>query len=360
MVYLPARALNSTCESSLQSSVNPDIVRQCQLAADQPYCWPPNGTRICAGLTRIPFYWPPMFYHENAYFYVDFGTEVTEGPENSGKVRADRSSTNLTGFTAYTERISNSTSSDERLLRITIREWHPVLDSITSTLHHGPTLTIVPTQASSTISYVPGPRSSTIPDSASNSLSRGETTGVILGAIVGVALLLMLCFKCCGPDPGREETARVRRQEARRVAAERAALQPQVDEIKACVARGEVWTGRVPRGGMWATDFPARPARSARASDEIRAVDVVEAQRVPRGGMWAAENPARPARVSDEIRAVDMVEAQRVEEQCIEARRRIEELRIEELRIAERREEIARESEVQPPPYEAGPPKYTP
>lgn len=123
---------------------------------------------------------------------------------------------------------------------------------------------------------------------------------------------------CCGFQ-GKREEERVRRQQARRAQQERAAVQPEVDAIKASVVQGGViWTGLACPGGMWATDMPRHASRpTSRGSDEVHAVTVVEEQRA-------------------------------------------EEQRREEQRVEQRRQEIGRVKEGQPPAYEEVPPKYTP
>ncbi|KAJ4993834.1 hypothetical protein SVAN01_00888 [Stagonosporopsis vannaccii] len=313
-----------------------DAAFQCQKENKQPYCWPPNGTRICGGgFEKLLLFWPPSFYEENAYFFVDFGNQTTEGPDNPGEIRADERVAELSGYEKYAEPISNGSGSYEKILRITIREWYPVMDSITSRNHAGPTLTIVPSERTSVFTAAPSSSASPGRD-WSDPIPTGKIMGIVFGSVIGaavlVAVLVWCCRSCCmdGCGAGKRENARVRRQQARRIADEVAAAKPQIDAIKASAARGEVWAGPVRPGGMWVMDLPRRASRPAsRASDEIRAVSVVQEQ---------------------------VAEERRIEE------RRTEERRIEQRRIEERRQEIARMEEVQPPAYDEtpAPPKYTP
>lgn len=156
----------------------------------------------------------------------------------------------------------------------------------------------------------------------------GKLILVIFGSVFGLAYLIWTLHKCCHTGcwgcflaPGASELARVRRQEQRRKQAERAARQPEIDAIKASVARGEVWDGSVRPGGTWAVDMPRRPSR-------------------------AASRASRASRASDEIRPVGSVEERGS--------------RLEEQRIEQRRLEIARAEETEPPAYDPPPPKYTP
>lgn len=256
--------------------------------------------------------WPPSFYNENAYFFVDFGNQTTEGPNHSGEIRASERVTYLKDYEKYAEPISNG--SYEKILRITIREWYPVFDTITSANHAGPTLTIVP--QSSTITA--GATATANPERDwSDPYPTGKILGLVLGCaaagVLVVAFFVWCCRSCCADCAGKSETERVRRQQARRMANEVAAAKPQIDAIKESVARGEVWAGPVRPGGIWATDLPRRASRPA-------------------------------SRASDEIRAVNAVQEQQAEERRVEAHR----------------QEIARAEEVHPPAYEEGPPKYTP
>lgn len=299
---------------------------QCQKDNKHPYCWPRNGTRICANglVDTILLYWPPGFYHENAFLSIDFGNQTTESADSLGKIRAGEQVTGLKGYEKYAEPVSNG--SYEKILRITIREWHPVLDSITSTNHAGPTLTIVPPERV-------GPTATALAGMGAiggQSKGPGKVASIVIGAAMGAVFLAVVlcwcCKSCCLMDccgVGKSEDDRVRRQQARRIAREVAAAQPQIDAIKQSAARGEVWTGPVRPGGMWVTDMPRRPSRTA------------------------SRTASRPAsRASDEIRAVNVVEEQVAEERRIEAQR----------------QEIARVEEAQPPAYNEvpAPPRYAP
>ena len=219
----------------------------------------------------------------------------------------------------YTERTSNVSRSDERTLRTTIREWWRHSDGYLNATYEGPTLILV-TDERTTPSASPVPDGSHYPP--------GKIVGITFGSLVGVVFLLMIFFSCCKSCcigcccKGKSEEERLKRRQDRRVAQECAAVQPEVDAIKAGVAQGVIRTGPVRPGGTWITDMPRRASRPV---------------------------SIRSGR-SEEIRAVAVVGEQRAEE------RRIEEQRVE----WRREEEIARAEETEPPAYEAQPPKYTP
>ena len=185
--------------------------------------------------------------------------------------------------------------------------------------YEGPTLILV-TDERTTPSASPVPDGSHYPP--------GKIVGITFGGLVGVVFLLMIFFSCCKSCcmgcccKGKSEEERVKRRQDRRVAQECAAVQPEVDTIKASVAQGMIKTGPVRPGNIWATDMPRRASRPV---------------------------SIRSGR-ADEIRAVTVVGEQRAEE------RRIEGQRAEQ----RRQEDIVRAEETEPPAYEAPPPKYTP
>lgn len=180
----------------------------------------------------------------------------------------------------------------------------------------------------------------------------GRIVGVVFGCAIGFVLFVAFVAWCCGGcSGGKSETERIRRLEMRRQARERVEGRVDVYAVKedVTVGNGPVATSArvdgspVRPGGMWAVDMPRRPERTtSRASDEIRAIGVVEEQQV------------RERRLAEQ-----RAEAQRVEAQMAEERR-LEEL--EQLRVEETREEVARAEELAPPAYatQLPPPRYSP
>ncbi|KAF2628097.1 hypothetical protein BU25DRAFT_457959 [Macroventuria anomochaeta] len=273
---------------------------------------------MCLGFIKaIPFYWPSTYYNQNAFFYVDFGDQHSQGPNQPGRIRVTEGNIDLTGFESYAECITSGSWSNEKALSITIREWFPYTDGYQEVVHQGPTLILVTPEQTATATP------SATAESANPELTADKIAGISFGAIIGAILLDLLYFSCCMSCylsyygfQEKSEIKRVKRQEARRIQEERAYVQPDVDTIKASVARGEIWTGPVRPGGMWAArcDWPAAPRRASRDDDEIRVVE----------------------------------------------ERRMEEQRVKEQRIEQRRQEVARAEEIEPPAYEAPPPKYMP
>ncbi|KAF3038280.1 hypothetical protein E8E12_002508 [Didymella heteroderae] len=356
MVFISSRAVDSTCESDFHSieAVPAAAVEACQREATMPYCWPPNGSRICSPDNKVEFYWPPGYYNDSETSHLSIlsnGIEIKQADRaGSGRLNTYLDPRDF-GLSEQTPGRTN-----ERAVNITITErrmandsWGEYSDYIW--FHQGPILILVSSSAPSatpssttrarlfgTPTSTPTATVSAIPDGRSD-FTPGEIAGIGIGAFCGLVLLTALAYHCCAQCcitccyPGEAERRRVKAAERRRIQQEREYAQPDVDAIKAAVARGEVWQGPVRPGGMWVSrsDWPAAPRRAARpvsrGEDEIWAVDVNEE-------IWMVEQRS---------------ELQRIEEQ-----------RREEQRVAERREELARTEEGEPPAYEAPPPKYTP
>ncbi|KAF3006729.1 hypothetical protein E8E13_009546 [Curvularia kusanoi] len=327
MVYRQHHAVDTACRTDLDSLSHMPIIEACQQDAKAPFCWPPNGSRICMPNGGIPFHWPSRYYQGESVVYINFGSRGTSGPHaNSGTIY----NTFPLDYIHYpdSEDIPGGYATS---IEITITEHRTQSNGSTQIIHRGPTLLFkykspsFTTENIATRGLVSGRRKKKVGWSASLIM------GVVFGGILGVFFLPWLLIKCCktgcwsgclgclGPD--RYEIARVKRQEERRIRAERAARQPQVDAIKASVARGEIWNGPVQSGGPWVIDMPQRPStavsRASRASIE-----------------------------SDGIRPVGGGEQQNS--------------RLEDQRIEQHRLELARAGETEPPAYDASPPKYTP
>lgn len=322
-----------------------------------PYCWPPNGSRICVPENKVEFYWPPRYYNdsETSRLFIEVNGLTINEADHAG------SGTLSTYLNLNFENTEVAGRPNDFTANITITERRMTNDSgfesSDYTWHHqGPIVTLVstPTASSTSRTRLFGTPTSTQTPTATSSPSAngpkvftpGEIAGLCFGCLLALALLVTLAYSCCEQcclpccHPGEAERRRVKAAERRRVQQEREYAQPHVDAIKAAVARGEVWNGPVRPGGMWVSrsSWPAAPARAARPEsraqrdDEITAVDANVGD--GDGRRWMQE--------------------QRTELQRIEARRR------EEQRVAARREEIVRTEEGQPPAYEAPPPKYTP
>ena len=319
----PTDTSNPACQVRLSTFSHISTIEACQQEAKTPYCWPPNGSRICVSDRIVPFYWPSNYYQDDSVIYINFGKRRAFGPYtndgNAYKTLQLGDANHLYG--------EDFPSNSEESIDITIIEHRRHTNGATQIVHAGPQL-ILDHATSPSFSLSIAPRR-VFPGSIKTTGWRtGNIIGVIFGSVFGLAFLIWTLHKCCHTGcwgcvlaPGASEVARVRRQEQRRIQAERAARQPEVDAIKASVARGEVWDGSVRPGGTWAVDMPRRPSR-------------------------AASRASRASRASDEIQSVGRAEHR--------------DTRQEEQRVEQRRLEIARAVETEPPAYEAQPPKYTP
>jgi hypothetical protein len=340
MVYLQPRAADSgqlrdiesspstnTSNPACQVHLNPfshiPTIEACQQEAKTPYCWPPNGSRICVSDRIVPFYWPSNYYQDDSEIYISFGKRRTFGPYiNDGNAYKTLQFDDASHL--YGEDIPNKS---EESIDITIIEHQRHINGTTQIVHAGPQLILDYTTSPSFSASIAARRVN--PDSIKlTDWPAGKIMGVVFGSLFGLAMLIWTLHKCCHTGcwgcllaPGASEVARVKKQEQRRIQAKRAARQPDVDAIKASVARGEVWDGSVRSGGTWVVDMPRRPSR-------------------------AASRGSRASRAPDEIRPVGRAEHQ--------------DTRQEEQRVEQRRLEIARAEETEPPAYDAPPPKYTP
>ncbi|KAF1925547.1 uncharacterized protein M421DRAFT_94631 [Didymella exigua CBS 183.55] len=351
------------CEPDFYSiSAIPTVaIKACQQEAQTPYCWPPNGSRICYLNHRVDLYWPPGYYKDNHTSHLSIlanNVIITRGNRaGSGKT------TDLDlGYSTATG------NANERSINITIIEHRRFNDSYLDYVHYqGPILILVNGSPSpSTMPATPTAWPNTSPAASSSgtpdkpALKSGQIVSISVGGAIGLivlaALLYSWCAQCCLAlcSPGKAETKRVRAAERRRIRDECAHAQLDVDATRAAVARGEVWHAPVRPGGTWVSgsDWPAAPPTERPVQGGSRGDDEIGA--VAGGEGWMEEQRRELQRIEEQS-----VELQRIEEQRGELQR-IEELRREELRVIERREEIARVEGGELPAYEAPPPKYTP
>lgn len=341
------------CESDLYSieAVPAAAVEACQQEATTPYCWPPNGSVVCIPDNKVEFYWPSRYYNGSETSYLSI--EVNGHTINE----ADRAATGR--LSTYLDLNFESAEipgrlNNDRIANITITERRKANESgsVSSDYtwrHQGPILILIshppasPSQTKLTGSSksTQTPRATPSPPANGHKVfTPGEIAGIGVGTFFALVLLAALAYRCCAGCclaccfPRETERKRVRAAERRRVAQERAYAQPNVDAIKAAVARGEVWQGPVRPGGVWVSRsrWPMTPAarpeeRRVGSTDEITAVDAREER-------W--------------------MEEQRAELERIEVRRR------EEQSVAETGGEITRTEDAELPVYEAPPPKYTP
>lgn len=267
---------------------------------------------------------PSNYYHDDSEIYISFGKRNEFGPYTSD---GDAYKTLQLGDANHLGGGDIPDGSVESI-DITIVEHRRYINGMTHIVHAGPQLILDHTTSSSFSANIATRGYVKLGSINLTGWSDSKIILVVFGSVFGLAFLIYTLHKCCHTGcwgfflaPGASEVARVRRQEQRRIQEERAARQPEVDAIKASVARGEVWDGSVRPGGMWAIDLPRRPSR-------------------------AASRASRASRASDEIRPISRAERQ--------------DTRQEEQRVEQRRLEIARAEETEPPAYEAPPPKYTP
>ena len=200
------------CDTWLNSYSNLAAIEECQKEAKTPYCWPPNGTRICVPTYNITFYWPPKYYMENSFF--DLSYRAKPNPYGGGSNRTHKNTGNATlgtlGIIEYIQAENIPGRDNENSLNMTIFEWQYQLDSIKEVRHQGPTLILV-----NTLRERPSASARIEPDGGLN-FTPGVITGISLGAIIVAVLLFTCLFWCCYGCCGgwqKSEVKRVRRQQ---------------------------------------------------------------------------------------------------------------------------------------------------
>ncbi|KAF2824969.1 hypothetical protein CC86DRAFT_447004 [Ophiobolus disseminans] len=218
------------CIAKTPTSLNLTAINICQSEATTPFCWPPNGTRICARANDIRFYWPPTYYHSDSRVAIEYDltSSLTLFQPNTGN-----STEYFTSYMFDRKALPIPDTRTEKSMKMYMRERRygsDVLDKTNLAVHEGPTIILVKTAdfTSSTRSltratatsrpYSGSSRSSDYDDKPH--FSSGALAGVIIGSIIGfVAVMVCCCRGCCGkkrraakPELSAEEQMRIAAQ----------------------------------------------------------------------------------------------------------------------------------------------------
>jgi hypothetical protein len=217
-----------TYHTGWELSVTPSIAA-CQAEGTTPYCYPPNGTRVCVPAMEIPVFWPPGYYNSASGIATSWSSKVYDftTQQNNGTGPLTRQNISAQLYKYIADEIPGV--ANEKTL--TMYFWEEVPDGSggfeNGKRHEGPTLTLVkpfdvwPT--SSTVSSTTTRSASSSPTSHNLQNDEGPhhppkvIAGIVLGAIVGAILIGALCFtfccSCCCQQ--KREEGRVRRQQLR-------------------------------------------------------------------------------------------------------------------------------------------------
>jgi hypothetical protein len=181
-------------------------ITACQARGGTPYCWPPNGTRICVPGPDIPFYWPPTWYPDSD-LNIGFTT-------NAGSFPTENQIGNMTkGVSRYDYQYQGVTVPGEQNAR-SVDVYMQSRSTKTGNMQNwrGPVLILVKTaEFTSTLNNYTTNSSSDDDDKDSlTNLTSGQMTGIIiaiLAAVIGF-VTLCCCCGCCGCCANNKRRAR--------------------------------------------------------------------------------------------------------------------------------------------------------
>lgn len=130
----------------------PDIA-SCQVSADTPYCWPPNGSRICINVDilspSINVFWPQNYYHSDAMLQITFDSTtllrtdvINDGKDSMVRVSWQEYDENGVLIPGLQHEKAVNMYFLERRIEGPDDEWN----SSKGVLHKGPTLILVQTE----------------------------------------------------------------------------------------------------------------------------------------------------------------------------------------------------------------------
>lgn len=176
-------------------------IEACQAAANTTYCFPPNGTRICAPAEEIPFFWPTKSYHSDAKISLSWDStdRFVIVRNNTGNDTQD-----YTPWMFDYRAIPLPNLPNQRAMKMSIleRRFNDDLDPYNLASHAGPTVILVKTAEwpSRTSSYnrpTATNRSSNDDDDDDDDDDDRKMKGIIAGTVVGVIAAIVLAFFCC-------------------------------------------------------------------------------------------------------------------------------------------------------------------
>jgi hypothetical protein len=181
-------------------------ITACQARGGTPYCWPPNGTRICVPGPDILFYWPPTWYPDSD-LNIGFTT-------NTGSFPTGNQIGNMTkSVSCYDYKYQGVTVPGEQNAR-SVDVYMQSRSTKTGGLQNwrGPMLILIKTAdfTSTLNNYTTNSSSDDDDMDALTNLNSGQMAGIviaILAAIIGL-VALCCCCGCCGCCAAKKRRAR--------------------------------------------------------------------------------------------------------------------------------------------------------
>ncbi|KAF2248984.1 hypothetical protein BU26DRAFT_309409 [Trematosphaeria pertusa] len=138
---------NVTCIRALTpynaSTLN--AIRVCETAANTPYCYPPNGTRLCIPSYSFYFVWPPGYYHDDSEIAIEYDLSWSWYFGVNSSLGIDSLSFTEDMFTDEAQPMPNTTTEKLMPMYLLERRRDPEATTYDVKTHEGPTLTLVKT-----------------------------------------------------------------------------------------------------------------------------------------------------------------------------------------------------------------------
>jgi hypothetical protein len=181
-------------------------ITACQSGGNTPYCWPPNGARICVPGPDIPFYWPPAWYTDSD---LNIGFTLSAGSFPAGNEIGNTTK----GVSRYDYQYQGVTVSGEQNAR-SVSVYIQTRSKKTGSLqnHRGPMLILVKT------AEFPSTLNNRTTNSSSDddvkdlptSLAAGQLAGIIIAifAVIVGLVTWCCCCECCRCGAAKKRRAR--------------------------------------------------------------------------------------------------------------------------------------------------------
>ncbi|KAH7392042.1 hypothetical protein DE146DRAFT_128959 [Phaeosphaeria sp. MPI-PUGE-AT-0046c] len=210
----------ATCLDDVAYSLVLSNITACQSSASTPFCWPPNGTRLCVPApSGIRFYWPPTYYPTSARVLLewDLSSNIFPSRNNTGNMTQS-----ITRYMWEQSALAIPGAPDnERSLKMYMRSRVGGGEVVN---HEGPTVVLVMTaDFTSAISRPTGisrPSNHSEDDDvdALSGMTSSQMAGVIIGVLIAVGGIVIACCcsgccACCGVKSRAKRPVRTKMDE---------------------------------------------------------------------------------------------------------------------------------------------------
>ncbi|KAH7382354.1 hypothetical protein BKA66DRAFT_570639 [Pyrenochaeta sp. MPI-SDFR-AT-0127] len=187
-------------------------IEACQTAANMPYCYPPNGTRICIPSKDIPFYWPSSYFSPDSKIAIEYETKLDKAQNNSGYGTYDFSESIYAQAVLVQSSLFPGDQGEVAMKMYFIEQRNN--DDISTRdpiVHDGPTLILVDTVSAAPTIVVMTPTTTARnmhgseedsddeddDDAGGPKLHPGAIAGAVIGSIIAAVVLFLFCCRGC-------------------------------------------------------------------------------------------------------------------------------------------------------------------